>query len=175
MLRQSNLVPPFAAQFDCSRHTCMGDIFMAPTGLQILVLLTKTHQLVSRAPVLPILGVPGHPTYLVAAYRLLLAASPTTLADQPLLTYLHLWCCTTVTVPILSRALAAILHDFGMMPTSSPSHPPHSLHRGGGGGGGEPQWVKVWAWTRSTSSGTDCGLAMPSGKTSPHHAMPPRP
>ena len=82
----------------------MGDIFMAPPGLQILVLWTKTHQLVGRAQVLPILEVPGHPTYLVAGYRLLLTASPSTLADQPLLTYLHLGRCTTVTVPILSRA-----------------------------------------------------------------------
>ena len=37
MLRQSNLTPPSASQFDPTRHTCRGDIFMAPPGLQILV------------------------------------------------------------------------------------------------------------------------------------------
>ena len=77
------------------------DIFMTPPGLQILVRWTKTHQSVSRAPVLPIPEVPGHPMDLVAAYCLLVSP-PTSSVDQPLLTYLHRGCCTMVTVPILS-------------------------------------------------------------------------
>ena len=79
-----------------------GDIFTAPSGLQILVQWTKTHQSVGRAPVLPIPEVQGHPADQVTAYRLLLATSPNTSADQPLLTYLHRGHCTTVTVSILS-------------------------------------------------------------------------
>ena len=51
LLKQSNLVPPSASQFDPSRHTCRGDIFVAPLGLQILVRWTKTHLSVDRAPV----------------------------------------------------------------------------------------------------------------------------
>ena len=35
MLRQSNLAPPSATQFDHSWHTCRGDIFMAPPGATI--------------------------------------------------------------------------------------------------------------------------------------------
>ena len=88
----------------------MGDIFMAPPGPQILVWWTKTHQSVSRVPVLPIPEVPGHPADVVAAYRLLLASSPTTSVDQPLLIYLHRGHCTMVTVAILSRTLSALLH-----------------------------------------------------------------
>ena len=113
MLRQSNMVPLSAAQFDPSRHTCRGDIFMAPPGLQILVQWTKTHQSVGRVPVLPIREVPGHPRDPVAAYRLLITTSHTTSADQPLLTYLQLGRCTKVTVPILSQALATLLYDLG--------------------------------------------------------------
>ena len=37
MFRQSNMVPPSAAQFYPSKHTYTGDIFMAPPGLPILV------------------------------------------------------------------------------------------------------------------------------------------
>ena len=110
VLRQLNLVPPSAAQFDPMWPTCRGDIVMAPPGLQILVRWTKTHQSVGQAPVLPIPEVSGHPTDPVAAYRLLLAASPTTSPDQPLLTYLH--------------ALGALLHGHCPHPVLSPGHPP---------------------------------------------------
>ena len=68
--------------WSCLVGVSAGDIFMTPPGLQILVQWTKTHQSVHRAPVLPILEVPECPADLVAAYHLLLAASPTTSADQ---------------------------------------------------------------------------------------------
>ena len=84
---------------------------MAPTGLQILVWWIKIHQSVGRASVLSIPEVPGHPTEPVMAYRLLLTASAITSPDQHLLTYLHQGHRTTVTVPILFQALAALLHD----------------------------------------------------------------
>ena len=87
ILRQSKLVPPSAAQFDPAWHTCRGDIFMASPGLQILVWWTKTHQSVGWVPILPIAEVVRHNTNPVTAYRLLLTASPTTSADQLLLTY----------------------------------------------------------------------------------------
>ena len=74
MLRQLNLARPTASQFDPTRHICRGDIVMAPPDLQILVRLTKTHQSVSRAPVLPIPEVPGHPMDMLWT-RLLLTVS----------------------------------------------------------------------------------------------------
>ena len=102
---------------------------MAPPGLQILVRWTKTHQSVGRVPVLPILEVPGHPVNPVAAYCLPLTSSPTTLMDQPLLTYLHHGCCTIVTVPILSQALSALIH--APLSFNASLFSLHSLCRGG--------------------------------------------
>ena len=67
----------------------------------------QKHQSVDRAPV------PGHPADLVAAYRHL-TSSPTISADQPLLTYIHQGHCTTVPVPMLSKALSALLHAIGL-------------------------------------------------------------
>ena len=131
MLRQLNLAPTSASQFDPTRHTVRGDISVAPPGLQILVQWTKIHQSVSRAPVLPIQEVLGHPTDLVATYCLLLASSPTISVDQPLLICLHWGLCTTVRVPILSRALSALLHTLGF---DAGLYSLHSLCRGGGGG-----------------------------------------
>ena len=61
MLWQSNMAPLSASAFDSSRHTCKGDIFVAPLGLLVSVRWTKPHQLVGKAPVLLIPGVPGHP------------------------------------------------------------------------------------------------------------------
>ena len=127
-LRHSNLAQPSAAQFDPSRHTCRGDIFFAPPGLHILVRWTKTHQSVGRAPVLLIPDVPGHPADPVAAYHLLFIASPTTSPDQLLLSYLQQGHRTMVTVPILSQALASLLHDLGY---DAGLFSLHSLCRGG--------------------------------------------
>ena len=109
MLRQLKLVPLSASQFDPSRHTRVGGgIFMAHPGLQILVWWTKTHQSVGRASVLPIPEVPGHPADLVTACCLL-TASPTTSADQPLLTYIH---------------QMALHYGHCPHPGPSPGHPP---------------------------------------------------
>ena len=142
MLRQSNLTPPSAAQFNPSRHTCRGDVFFVPPGLNIL---------------LP-----------VAAYHLLLAASPTMSPDQPYLTYLPQGRRTMVTVPILSRALAGLLHDLGYNASLFSLHS-RSLHSGGEGGGTA---ATGRAWTRLTLNVRDCGPAMPSGSTSRHPAPP---
>ena len=167
MLRQSNLAPLSAAQFDPSWHTCKGDIFITPPGLQILVQWTKTHQMMGQTPVLPITEVPVCPADPIAAYRLL-AASPTTSADQSLLSYLHQGSHTTVTVLILSQALATLLQDVSY---DAGPFPLHSLHRGGGGA---TQFTGR-ACTRSTSNVRDCGPATSSGSTSSHHVLPPSP
>ena len=53
MLQQSNLAQQSAASFDLSRHTCRGDIFLAPPGLLILVCWTKTHQFIGKAQFCP--------------------------------------------------------------------------------------------------------------------------
>ena len=63
---------------------------------------------------LPITEVPGYPADPVAAYHHLLASTPTISVDQPLLTYIHQGRRTTVTVPMLSRALSALLQTLGI-------------------------------------------------------------
>ena len=95
---------------------------MAPPGLQILVWWTKTCQYPHPG------SANDNPADPVAAYCLLLTASSTTSAEQPLPLYLNLGRHTTVTVPILSGALAAFLHDLGY---DAGHFSLHSLLRGG--------------------------------------------
>ena len=71
-------------------------------------------------------GTPHQPS--CGLYLLLLTASPTTFTHQPLLTYLHWGRCTTVRVPILSHALASLLHHLGY---NAGPFSLHSLRRGG--------------------------------------------
>ena len=150
MLRQSNLAPPSAITFEPTRHTYRDDIFTAPPSLLIPVRWIKTHQSIGKALVLPIPGVPSHPAEPVAAYHQLFTSSPTTSSDQPLLTYNTQCCSTTVTVSMLSRALSVLLDALGLDPVLFSFH---SLWRGG------PQQPTGRAWTTSTSSVSDRGIA----------------
>ena len=73
-------------------------------GLLILVHWTNTHQLIGKAPVLPIPGLPGHPPNSITAYHQLLEASPTTSLNQsPVLTppISHHHPLTTLILPIV--------------------------------------------------------------------------
>ena len=113
MLRQTNLVAPSHALFDLSRHKRHGDIISPPLGRLILIRGSKTLQLVGRASVLLIPEVPGHPADPVAAYRVLITASPTPSPNQPILTMREGDSQVTVlvTVSMLSSALH-ILHTY---------------------------------------------------------------
>ena len=126
MLQQSNLAH-HRLHLQPSRHTCWGDIFVSPPGLLLLVRWTKTHQTVGKSPVLPIPSVPGHPSDPVAAFHLLLCSSPTTSPNHPLLTYLKDGHLVIVTITMLARALASLLHTLHLDPGLFSLH---SLRRG---------------------------------------------
>ena len=124
ILRQSNLAPRTAAEFDHSQHICKGDVLLSPPGILLIICGTKTLQCVSNTPMLPISSVPGHPANPVAAYKQLLAASPTRSANQQLLlTFNKKGQIHTVTVTMLARALRLMLSAMGLDTVL------HSLHR----------------------------------------------
>ncbi len=129
MLRQSNLAPPSAAEFDSSRHTCRGDVMRAAPGLIIWVKWSKTQQAAGTSSVLPLPLLAGHPADPVAAHEALLRASPTKGDNQPLLTYKTTTGTTAVvTIPKLAQALSDMLEVLDL-PTTRYSL--HSLRRGG--------------------------------------------
>ena len=128
MLRQSNLVPPKAALFDRSRHTCHGDIIQAPPGLLIIIRWAKTQQTVASSPVLPLPAIPGHPADPAAAFHQLISVSPSTSPDHPLLSYRRGPRVVVVTVPMLAAAFAAMIGALHLDPAL---YSLHSLRRGG--------------------------------------------
>ena len=74
---------------------------------------------------------PFHPmslAYLLAAYKKLLATSPTESANQSLLTFVRKGQVQTVTVTMLARALRLMLQDLEL---DTGLNSLHSLHRGG--------------------------------------------
>ena len=102
MLRQSNLAPLLAhlqggrllrSSWPSHSHPVDQDSSVGGAGTS-----TTRHRSA---------GTPRRPS------RGLLAASPTTSPHQPLLTFQHRGCHTTVMVPVLSRALAGLLHRLG--------------------------------------------------------------
>ena len=111
MLRQRKMVPASGSSFDPSRHSCRGDIFMAPPSLLVLVRWTQTLQSVSTTPVLPTLVVPDHRTYPVVIssphsppLHLINHSSPSLKHNR----------CVTVTITMLSRALSVMLDALGL-------------------------------------------------------------
>ncbi len=75
-LRQSNIVPPSEQEFDPTRHTCRGDIFMQPPGLVMLQKWTKTNQSGKNVTVIPIPSNINSLVCPVKAYQDLLAITP---------------------------------------------------------------------------------------------------
>ena len=116
LLRQNNLAPASPSSFDPSRHTSKVDMFVAPPGLLLLVRRTNTHQTVGNTPVLLIPGVPGQPTYQVAAYQHLLILYPL----PPQISHSSLTTTTakpvTVTIFMLARALSVFRSTLGLDP-----------------------------------------------------------
>ena len=109
MLRQSILAPAPHRQFDLSYYACRGDILVASPAKLLVVRWTKTIQSEGAAPVIPILEVNGHPADLVAAYAELLAASPTSHPNQPLLTIGSGRARKVVTIPMLVSGFRIML------------------------------------------------------------------
>ena len=128
MLCQSNLAPTSSATFDPSWHAHWGDFPISLLGLLLAVRWTKTVQLVCNAPVIPIAHVMGHPADPVQAYQDLLAASPTTHPNQPLLTFNSGGSRMAVIIPMLVSSLNILLEAL-LMDTSLYSL--HILHKGG--------------------------------------------
>ena len=111
----------------------------------------------------PILEVPEHPADPVMAYCLLLAASPTTSPDQPLLTYLHRGVAPRLWSPSCPEPWPASSRTTDMTPASSPCTACEE----------RVPWQLIGrAWTRSTSNIRDCGPATLSGSTL-LHCVPP--
>ena len=127
MLRQSNLASrdPSTTQLDITRHTCRGFILIAPPGVLLIDRWTITLQVVCTGynHVLSIPQIHHHPADLVAAYRQLLTASPTTHPNQPFLTFNTRTGITIVTVKMLTQELSIMLHAL-RMDSTYPVFPP---------------------------------------------------
>ncbi len=128
MVRQSNLAPSTHGDFDCTRHTCRGDIFRAPPGLIVYVKWSKTQQMAEHSNMLPLPDLKGHPADPVEAFRQLESASPSSSSMQPLLTCPSPRGPVTVTTPQLASALKDMLESLGLRACL---YSLHSLRRGG--------------------------------------------
>ena len=97
----------------------------APPGLLIRLKWSKTLQSPGDATIVPIPSIPGHPLDPVAAFQAMVAGSPTTHGQSPLL--VHPWG-RVITTRHLQSSLRSILTSLGV-----PAHllSLHSLRRGG--------------------------------------------
>ena len=128
MLWLSNLAPLSKPDFDLTRHTCRGDVFLAPPGILVYVRWSKSRQTTGRTTMIPMPQLAGHAVDPVAAYQLLLRQSPTTSSNQPLLTHPSTRGLVTVSKRMLSEALRDMLVSLGF---SDSRYTFHSLRRGG--------------------------------------------
>ena len=82
----------------------------------------------ASSPVLPLPVLPGHPADPVAAFHHLLATSPSTSPDHPLLSFNHGGHLVVVTIPMLASAFSAMI---GALDLDPGLYSLHSLCRGG--------------------------------------------
>jgi integrase len=75
-LRQSNLAPQRPQDFDNTRHTCRGDIFIQDPGLIILIKWSKTHQTGETTPTIPLPKIHGSPLCPVRAFKAMVSNIP---------------------------------------------------------------------------------------------------
>jgi hypothetical protein len=113
MLRQSNIAPAAEQKFDPSRHTCRGDVILAPPGVVLLIKWSKTDQCFGSVPLVPLPHVPESPADPVQAYRDLLDLAPTVHPDQPLLTVPGRKAARIITTSQLTTALKEMLTALG--------------------------------------------------------------
>ena len=85
MLLQNNLAPSSTSHFDTTQQSCRRDVLVAPPGLLPIIRWSKTIDVVSRTPMLPIPEVKDYPSDPLVAYRELLATSPSTHPNKLLL------------------------------------------------------------------------------------------
>ena len=128
MFRLSNLAPKSKPDFDFTRHTCRGDVFLAPPGVLVYVRWSKSRQATGNATMVPLPQLAGHVVDPVAAYQQLLQQSATTSSNQPLLTHPSTRGTVTVTKRVISVALKDMLHSLGF---TDSRYTFHSLRRGG--------------------------------------------
>ena len=136
------------SQSDPSCHACEEDVLFSPSGLLLVVKWTKMVQTVGNNPVIPIQRVHEHPMDPVKAYLNLLAASPTTRPNQPILTISVRGTTMVVTISMLPRAFNILLEALHLDPGL---YSLHSLRRGSGMAayriGTDQLDIKRHAWT----------------------------
>lgn len=126
-LRQSNLAPKRAAEFQPKRHTCRGDILLHPPGIVIILKWSKTIQRGQAVPLIPLPRIPGSPLCPLQAYNDMLQLCPTVTPNTPLL-QLPGHQRKTVTIKLLGQVFHAILDQLGY---PAALYSLHSLRAGG--------------------------------------------
>ena len=127
-LRQSNLAPRQAKQFDPTRHTCRGDVLIQPPGIVVIIKWTKTQQTTDKLTLLPIPAIPGSPLDPVVAYNEMIAAVPTRSDNDPLLLLPPTSRKRIVTTSLLQSCFRQLVAGVGGDPACFSLH---SLRRGG--------------------------------------------
>jgi hypothetical protein len=128
-LRQSNLAPRTASQFDSARHSRRRDVVFTKQGAFIRLRWTKTLQSAHQPVFVPLPVIDNSPLCPVAAFRDMAASVPVLSSKSPLLLVpspggeLQV-----VTIPMLAQTFKDIINSLGL-----PLHTfsLHSLRRGG--------------------------------------------
>ena len=142
--------------------TCLrGDVLLSPPSLLLVIRWTKTVQTVGNAPVIPIPRVQEHPADPTQAYLDLLAASPITHPNQPLLAITSGSNRTVVTILMLVTASTILLYRlFSSTPSSTPCIVFNGVGRGGGGHGSLLGWHGLDRHEKAQTVGVSCFLSV---------------
>ncbi len=124
-LRQSNIAPKSASEFDIMKHTTRGDIEFREPGLVISIRWSKTKQAGEQPHLVPLSKLTNKTLCPVRAYKKLLKVSPTHHSNQPLLS---LSASDVLSAHSLSSHFKHIVSQVGLNPTH---YSLHSLRRGG--------------------------------------------
>lgn len=123
--RQSNLAPASVRGFDASRHLTRRDVKVAVTYVQVLEKWSKTRQQIVRDRWISVPRVTGSSLCLHAAMSAMLAVSPTTKPQQPLLVFGDR---RPMPLSYITKAFKLALRRAGL---AHRSYTLHSLRRGG--------------------------------------------
>ncbi len=125
-LRQSNLVAHSAATFDPSRSPCRGHVKLAPPGLQVTIVWSKTQQsAMDQQAVIPIPKIDNVLLDPVRAYKEMIKDIPTVKPTDPLLMLKN-------RTPMLIKHLQAIFKEMlQALNLDTRRYSLHSLRRGG--------------------------------------------
>ena len=127
-IRLSSAIPATTAQFDPTRHLCIGDVIHLPDKLVLLIKWGKAHQKASQHYLVPLSPAPGSPACPVASIRALLNSYPPLPSSAPLFSVppFHRPC--SLSRGMATTWLRAALVAQGLSPTE---YTFHSLRRGG--------------------------------------------